>query len=366
MKNSQYLSSVVPGFVFFGSCLAPAIASAETPANSDFKDAYYHLAQERHLSLPYFTNSGLRYHLAVGCEEKFEKLNVDQSLVLIDGKLRDVVNIAVVMSGLSNQEGWGADCGVEILDIFLDEVSDFPGDPHLRSPVINFIEGKQFVFERKINNPCQVIPKNHAGVLIGDGAFGWQTGSCARDVDLNGHNFSIDSGWGNPLRYSGSISGEGNVTYLGAGERSACCRNNLIFVEGSDPNTYRGTTTVARGMIALAKPSGTNAVSNHLVIEGSGSNIGVAWEASDQISDYGTIEVRSSDGKLKTNGHFEKVDKIVLAAGATIDTGSVEYAVTIVTGSLIYDGNPIAPGRHYSRYDYPAFITGEGYILVEE
>ncbi|OOY95531.1 hypothetical protein BOW17_00680 [Solemya velum gill symbiont] len=227
MKNSQYLSRVVPGFVFFGSCLAPAIASAETPANSDFKDAYYHLAQERHLSLPYFTNSGLRYHLAVGCEEKFEKLNVDQSLVLIDGKLRDVVNIAVVMSGLSNQEGWGADCGVEILDIFLDEV------------------------RRKINNPCQVIPKNHAGVLIGDGAFGWQTGSCARDVDLNGHNFSIDSGWGNPLRYSGSISGEGNVTYLGAGERSACCRNNLLFVEGSDPNTYRGTTTVARGMIAL-------------------------------------------------------------------------------------------------------------------
>lgn len=215
-----------------------------------------------------------------------------------------------------------------------------------------------FPFSGELTNPNSSIPIGYYGQLIGVGAFGWKTGKCSKNVDTNGFGFTIDSGNGNVLNYSGVITGGGSVNLISASSSSPCCSLTPLILSGTLPNNYAGTTTLTKGLVELAKSPGVMAIPGDVVMLNQGSNDELRWMASNQMSPSANLMINSSQGKVNLNGFQDTFYSLRLAKGATLNLGGGGLTVT----QLYYDGVKQSAGI-YSSTHLP-FITGAGQVTI--
>lgn len=157
--------------------------------------------------------------------------------------------------------------------------------------------------------------------LVGDASFGWKLGQLTGNLDLNGHNFTMETGGGNRTVLSGEISGTGNFTWNGGG--SIAWQTTPSFLTGDRPNTFSGTLTILRGTLAFAKPAGISAFAGRRLVLGGGSNQAIVrLDAPEQINDScGVLITGIHEGRIWTQGHSETVGTLELQAFGYIDLG---------------------------------------------
>ena len=216
-----------------------------------------------------------------------------------------------------------------------------------------------------------VVPNKEIGAgncanLTADTKFGWQTGTCDIDVVTNGHSITIDSGAGNSLCFTGSISGSGDVALLMA-PSSSHLKNEPLRLAGTRPNTSTGKYFVRTGRVQMEKPDGVDAISGDVIVGGQGFNDCLHWAASNQIKDSATITLlnagNSGAAYLSLNGCSETAAALVMAANTSVKTDSPEgKSGTLTVNALTLKQVKIPAGTYTAATE--KWIEGKGKIVV--
>jgi autotransporter-associated beta strand protein len=219
-----------------------------------------------------------------------------------------------------------------------------------------------YPFSGTIVNPNTTIPKGYYADLTADGRFGWRTGGCDIDVATNSYVFTLDSGGGNPLNYSGIISGNGSVRLISGQHRSSCCAKEPLIISGTNPNTYQGITTIVRGVVELKKSPNTTAIPGDLIIVQHGGNDELRWGSSYQLNKNATLTMNSNLGALNLNGFSEKIGILKMIDGSKILTDSNTSQGQISVDELWYNNIRLANNVYTSKNTN--FIIGNGSVIV--
>jgi hypothetical protein len=214
--------------------------------------------------------------------------------------------------------------------------------------------------------PNKEIGAGNTGNMTGDTQFGWQTGTCDIDLATNGHTITLDSGAGNALSYSGTISGTGDVALLMA-PSSSHLKDTALVLTGAMPNTTSGRFHIRQGRVQMEKPAGVDAISGDVVVGGQGFNDCLHWVSNNQIKDTASITVldagKNGAAYLSLNGCSETVAALVLAANATVKTDSPEGKSGMLTVKSLSVNNVKKPAGSYTAAT-EKWIEGEGKIVV--
>lgn len=168
-----------------------------------------------------------------------------------------------------------------------------------------------------VENPNQTYGRDVPYRLTGDTTFGWRTGTLGGDLDLNGHAFVMETGGGNHTVFSGVLSGSGSCEWRGGGVPQVA----PLRLTGPRANTFRGTFTLARGVLDLDKPDGVDAVPGDLVIGAKGPAV-VRLGHAQQIADAARVTFAGpGPAGLELQGHDEAFAGLVLATHATLSLG---------------------------------------------
>jgi len=214
--------------------------------------------------------------------------------------------------------------------------------------------------------PNKEIGAGNTGNMTADTKFGWQTGACDIDLATNGHRITLDSGAGNALCYTGSISGTGEVVLLMA-PSSSHLKNEPLRLAGDRPNTSTGRFLVSQGRVQMEKPAGVDAMSGDVVVGGQGFNDCLHWVSNDQIKDTASITVldagKNGAAYLSLNGCSETVAALSLAANATVKTDSPEGKTGMLTVKSLSVNNLTKPAGTYTAAT-EKWLEGKGKIVV--
>jgi autotransporter-associated beta strand protein len=187
----------------------------------------------------------------------------------------------------------------------------------------------------ELENPNNQYGKDVDYRLVGQTTFGWKIGRLTGNLDLNGHDFTMETGGGNRTVFSGVISGTGSFRWNGGG--NAQWQTVPSFLTGKDPNTFTGTLTVLRGTLALAKPAGVSAFAgNRLVLGGGGNQAIIRLDASKQLSDSCDVQiVGKHEGRIWTQGHSESLGTLELGSFGYINLGDGESKLRFADSSKV-------------------------------
>ena len=149
-------------------------------------------------------------------------------------------------------------------------------------------------------------------------------------------NLNVNVSAGQFLSLSASISGPGGLTTTGAG---------TLQFNGTDKNTYTGTTYVNSGTLMLARGVGADAsIVGPLVVGMAIGSQGTAFAkltGNNQISDSSTVTVNFT-GVLDTANNMDWIQNLV-TAGGKVQTGAGKLAlhgdVIVQAGSAVINGN---------------------------
>jgi len=213
----------------------------------------------------------------------------------------------------------------------------------------------------EVADPNTTVGAGNSARCIADAYFGWQTGDCAIDVDNNGFLFGLDNGNGNPLNYSGVISGNGGVWFKGAQFWTG--NTTPVTLSGSTPNTYSGAGSVSYGRLLLSKDDGVNAIPTDITVGGDTSNVNdndqIIWANNNQISDTATITMQGAQASLLVlDGYSDTVASLVVGANGTVDTVA---GGQLQTQTLSVNGTPMSAGTYTSS---ESWIAGSGSVVV--
>jgi hypothetical protein len=202
--------------------------------------------------------------------------------------------------------------------------------------------------------------------LTGDTAFCYPVGDCSLDVITNGHTITFDSGDGNPLCYSGAISGTGGVVLL-MGPSRTDYKDAPLCLAGPKPNTTTGKFFVRKGRVQLEKPDGVDAISGDVVVGGQGFNDCLFWVNSNQIKDSVNITMIGAGNNgaayLHLNGCSETVASLTMTAENTVKTDGAGGTRGVLTvGSLTIQGTRMPAGSYTSAN--AEWIEGKGKVVV--
>ena len=214
----------------------------------------------------------------------------------------------------------------------------------------------------EVDDPNTIVGAANSARCVADAFFGWKTGTCSIDVDNNGFLFGLDSGNGNPLNYSGVISGSGNAWFK-AGPLYAGTKDVPIVLSGSSPNTYSGSSSITYGILQLGKDAGVDAIPGDITVGGDTADINgndrIVWLADNQIADSATITMQGSQSSyLLLNGHSDSVFGLILTSNCLVHTGN---GGTLQVLFLTLNGDPQADGTYTSS---DSWIAGSGTVEV--
>ena len=214
--------------------------------------------------------------------------------------------------------------------------------------------------------PNKEIGAGNSANLIADTKFGWQTGSCDIDVVTNGHSITLDSGAGNALCYSGSISGSGDVLLVMA-PSSSHLKNEPLRLAGTKPNTSSGRFFVRTGRVQLEKPAGVDAISGDVVVGGQGFNDCLHWAHSDQVKDSASISLLNAGDSgaayLSLNGCSDTVAALTLAPNTSVKTDSPDGKSGVLTVKSLTVNQIKKPAGSYTAAT-EKWIEGKGRVVV--
>ena len=175
------------------------------------------------------------------------------------------------------------------------------------------------------------------------------------DINLNGFQFTINTGGGNAQTYNGAITGPGTLRFQG---RSDATWTPDMRVGGTGANSP-GNVVIDYGRVQLHKTPGVDALAGPIAINTS-QTVRIQLLANDQINDASTIASASSSGAFHLMmGSFS--DTI---AGLTIKTGhtvEIEAGGVLTVTNLTVNGELMGPGTYTSS---AGFVTGGGSVVV--
>jgi autotransporter-associated beta strand protein len=172
-----------------------------------------------------------------------------------------------------------------------------------------------FQFASVLDNPQEVIGAGWQNAqLLGNGGFGASAGAFSLPVDLNGHQFTFQSG-PNDIAYSGVLSGVGDLIVQGGSPGTSS-----VTLLGPSPNAYTGSTTVQSGLLVLNKPAGVLTIPSSQLTINSGAVL--RTDSSQQINPNASLHL---EGCFDLNNQVQTVG-ILSGTGGTIylDTGSLK------------------------------------------
>lgn len=174
-------------------------------------------------------------------------------------------------------------------------------------------------------NPNQSFGHGSHYKLNANTKFGWKTQEISGDIHLNGHSLTFDTGGGNRTTLQGSLSGHGNVLWLGGGIPQVAPST----LTGPNPNTFTGTFSLGRGILDLNKPQPPGSIPKDLVIGTVGPAI-VRLLKPEQIHDHATVSFSGpGPAELHLQGHSETIGNIILNSNAIIDMGDGPNSLSI-------------------------------------
>ena len=193
--------------------------------------------------------------------------------------------------------------------------------------------------------------------LIGNAQTFYGGTTSASDINLNGFQFTINSGGGNAQTYNGAISGPGTLRIQGRGDASWSPDPQLGGTLANNPDSV----TIESGHVVLNKTVGVDALAGAInIIPSVGNTVIIQLLKSDQINDASTITSTADAGAfhLEMGGFSDTLSGLVIKTGDTVDTGT--GGVLTVT-DLTVNGGVKGPGTYTSA---EGFVTGSGSVVV--
>jgi autotransporter-associated beta strand protein len=176
------------------------------------------------------------------------------------------------------------------------------------------------------------------------------------DVDLAGHNLTLDIATNAVIGLGGVVKGTGDVFKTGTGTSS---------FGGNSPNTYTGTLTVHQGYFYLGKVNGI-AVTGPLVMgDLYGFTAGtVTLNQSDQIADSAPITL--NHGGVNLAGHNEAIGALTVYDGEINSGGGVLVLLDTVSTPFWggYSRNPIFKGAVYLPQEITWDLNPDGTLIM--
>lgn len=158
---------------------------------------------------------------------------------------------------------------------------------------------------------------------------------------LGSQNLNFGTPTGAQLRVFSVMSGSGGFNKVGQGD---------VIIEGSQDNTYTGTTTVLGGALHLARSGGHVAIGGDLVIgdtagssvPNSGIDSKVILDAEQQLL-FGAAVTVNPDGLLDMHGHSMAVGSLSMIGNSKIDSFTGPNSVLTLLGDVA-SSNPTDAG----------------------
>jgi autotransporter-associated beta strand protein len=133
-------------------------------------------------------------------------------------------------------------------------------------------------------------------------------------------------------------------------------------LSGNATNTYKGSTTLARGTLRLAKPEGRIAIPGNLVLGDGASESGevrLVWEADGQVGPTTTITVEGTRPiTLDLGKHKTKLAKLAISKSTIIQTAAGGELATL---QLWVDGQRLADGAYQAPQPW---LKGDGTVRI--
>jgi len=169
--------------------------------------------------------------------------------------------------------------------------------------------------------------------LTGDTKTFWHNVNSAFDVDLNGFDFTIDTGGGNKQTYSGAFTGPGTLNLVGRADGS-WWESLDIWLGGSAANTL-DAVNLMRGSVNLNKTAGVDALSGAITLgTGNTSERAVlAWRADHQVNDASPITTGATPFELLMLGHSETFGTLAIDGRGYLDLGTGNSQVRFADSS---------------------------------
>ena len=204
-------------------------------------------------------------------------------------------------------------------------------------------------------DPIRSIGAGNFAILKAATALNLPEGECTVHVLTGDFLLAIKSA-GNKARFSGFITGNGAL-------RIEATDDSPLELSGSASNAFKGTTTLAHGVLRLHKPANAIAIPHDLIMGGSAAknkDDTVSWEADGQIAPSATITMLGTQTSiLKLNGHKVDVSKLALSTAARIDTGA---GGTLRVRQLFVENERLADAIY--RAPQP-WLAGTGVVVVD-
>ncbi len=157
-------------------------------------------------------------------------------------------------------------------------------------------------------------------------------------------------------RFSGFITGNGPLNLSAA-------KGTQLEISGASSNSYKGATTLTRGILRLNKSGNAIAIPGNLTLGGSASdNDGdsIIWDADGQVASSTTVAMSGTQPcNLDLNGHQTALNRISLSRSARIRTGD---GGRIHVRQFFIDGQRLKDGVYHAPQPW---LEGTGVVTVD-
>jgi hexosaminidase len=207
-----------------------------------------------------------------------------------------------------------------------------------------------------VTDPNRTVGAGNIARLKSATALKLPEGDCSVHVVTGDFSLTLAAVGGKP-RYTGVITGNGPVRIEAPGD------HRPFEIAGNQTNSYRGGTTLARGVLMLSKPGNATAIPGDLTLGGSAAENkgdGVIWGADGQLRPSAVVTLQGDQPSfLDLNGHKVTLSKVALSRAARIRAGKgggLRVRQLSVDGKRLKDGLYVAP---------QPWLEGTGRVAVD-
>jgi hexosaminidase len=195
----------------------------------------------------------------------------------------------------------------------------------------------------KVSDPEKSVGAGNIAWLKAASTFELPEGDCSVHVATGEFPLTLVATAGK-RRYGGMIAGNGAVRIEAAADHQP------FEISGSPTSSYRGATTLVRGVLTLSKPGHATAIPGDLTLGGSAAENrgdGVIWGADGQLLPSAAVTLQGNQPSfLDLNGHKVVLGKVTLSGAALVRTGQggrLQVRQLLVDGKRLKDGVYAAP-----------------------
>jgi hexosaminidase len=193
-----------------------------------------------------------------------------------------------------------------------------------------------------LDDPNKAIGTGNIGVLKAASTLTLPGGECTTPVDTGVFPLTLASN--GAARHSGFITGKGPLRVEAA--------RQPLEIAGASANSYRGPTTLARGVLKLSKTGGGSAPEN--------KGDGVIWGADGQLSPSSVVTLAGNQPSfLDLAGHEVAVARVMMSRAGTVRTGK---GGSLRVKQLHIDGKRLADGTYKAPLPW---LEGTGTVTVD-